>query len=119
MSNTNLISGKMIREKLTKLQNFSFKLIAPIKLPSEQSLFLYLLLKELCENPTLNKIVIESEYTLFPDQLKKAIGGGNLGTGERLWGLEIEYLGCKYGVEDQLELYKFLSLRYPWVKLTI
>lgn len=69
-------------------------------MPSEQSLFLYLMLKEMMEVSHLESVKFDSQYTLFPDQLKKAISGGNLGYGERLWGIDLEYRGCIYDIGD-------------------
>ena len=86
-------------------------------MPSEPSLFLFMLLKDLVGAPWIKRlttIVFDSDYLLTVEQLKKVITGGSVSPQfERLRPLKLEYLGCNYDIRDKLELRQWVERRYP------
>ena len=94
--------------------------MAPFKLPSEHSLYLFLLVKDLVTSlKALRTLRFEAEYLLTLDQLRKVITGGVVPENERLTSLTLEYVGCNYEIGDKLELREFVLKRYPWISLKI
>jgi hypothetical protein len=98
----------------------NFKLISPLKMPSEPSLYLFLLIKDLVTAmKNLRLLTFEAEYPLTVDQLRKVINGGAIPQNERLTSMTLEYLGCNYDIGDKLELQAFVMNKYPWITLKI
>ena len=88
-------------QKLSKtLATISFRISTPQKLPSEISIFLCSMLRDLTSTvffPNITYIAFECEYLLNKDQLKRVIE-------KRLQILKLEYVGSQYDIGDRLEI---------------
>lgn len=90
--NSSLLSQKTISTRMPRLQTIDIRLLAPFKLPSEHSLYLFLLVKDLVASlKALRSLRFEADYLLTIDQLRKVITGGAVPENERLTALTLEY----------------------------